>query len=129
MFVHRRSRSNSPNNAPFLIDLSYLDLSECEAELGECAAKRSPAKITEILLNNNLMQRVPVMLSVFVNVETLDLSSNCLKTLGDDVCRLVNLRVLVVKENELSDTSLPKDLADRFVNHSHYNYQQKNDII
>lgn len=53
------------------------------------------------------------MLSAFVNVETLDLSSNCLKVVSEDICRLVNLRVLVIKENELSDTSLPKQLSYR----------------
>lgn len=115
VFIHRRSRSNSPNNAPFLIDLSYLDLNECDQALDEEIAKRSPLKITEILLNNNLLQSAPVLLSAFVNVQTLDLSSNCLKLLDEDVCRLVRLRVLICKENELSDTSLPKDLSDKSV--------------
>lgn len=113
VFIHRRSRSNSPNNAPFLVDLSYLDLNECDEELSDVIAKRSPYKITEILLNNNLLQSSPLLLSAFVNVETLDLSSNCLKHVDADICSLVNLRVLIVKENELTDISLPKDLADK----------------
>lgn len=113
VFIHRRSRSNSPNNAPFLIDLSYLDLKECDQELDEIMSKRTPGKITEILINNNLLQSVPILLTAFVNVQTLDLSSNCLKVIDEDVCRLVNLRVFIIKENELSDTSLPKDFADK----------------
>lgn len=113
VFIHRRSRSNSPNNAPFLVDLSYLDLNECDEELSDVIAKRSPYKITEILLNNNLLQSSPLLLSAFVNLETLDLSSNCLKYLDADICSLVNLRVFIAKENELTDISLPKDLADK----------------
>ena len=54
---------------------------------------------------------MPPVISCFVNVETLDLSSNCLKLLDEDICKLHNLKNLIVRDNLLEDTSLPKDLT------------------
>lgn len=44
-------------------------------------------------------------------METLDLSSNCLKVLSDDLCKLTSLKHLIVRDNQLEDVSLPKDLG------------------
>jgi Leucine-rich repeat (LRR) protein len=113
VYAYRRSRSNSPNEFPYLIDLSYFDLIDCESNLLLALEEiENTNEITNILLNNNLLQQISPVIVCFQYLETLDLSSNQLKTLGNELCRLTKLRTLIVKENFLEDTSLPKDLMN-----------------
>lgn len=112
-FEYKRSRSNSPDFAPYLIDLSYMDLEECEEDLKLCAEKNAYFNVTDLLLNNNLLKTLPRLISNFNNLEILDLSSNCLKILHDDLCKLFNLKVLIVKDNLLNDMSIPKDFSSK----------------
>ncbi|CAF0732209.1 unnamed protein product [Brachionus calyciflorus] len=117
-FEYKRSRSNSPNNEPDMLDLSYLDLENCESNLSYAlqANLDSVQSITKILLNNNLINQIPPILSYFSHVETLDISSNFLKVLSQDICRLTNLKNLICRDNQLEDNSLPKDLGSKLVN-------------
>ncbi len=111
-FDYKRSRSNSPNDEPNLLDLSYLDLKELDTALFIYLNNKSPDDISTVLLNNNLISELPPLISLFQNVYTLDLSSNQLRFLSQDICKLTNLRTLIVKDNLLEDSSLPKDLGN-----------------
>ena len=113
LYDYARSRSNSPNSEPFRLDLSYRDLENCESSLLlSIESEEYSDRILELYLNNNLLKEIPPVISFFQCVETLDLSSNCLKALSDDLCKLVNLKNLKVKDNQLEDTSLPKDFMN-----------------
>ena len=112
LFDYVRSRSNSPNNEPFRLDLSYRDLENCESSLLLSIEAEDAEKIFDLYLNNNLLKELPPVISFFQCVETLDLSSNCLKSLSEDICKLLNLKNLIVKDNLLEDTSLPKDFVN-----------------
>ncbi|RNA40420.1 leucine-rich repeat-containing 58-like [Brachionus plicatilis] len=117
-FEYKRSRSNSPNTEPDMLDLSYFDLEECESNLNYAWYGHIEAahRITKILLNNNLIKLVPAIIGQFVNVQTLDLSSNCLKILDENICKLQGLKNLIVRDNQLEDNSLPKNLGARLPN-------------
>ena len=108
----RTSRSNSPISEPNFFDLSYLELetSDCEAAF-TTKNEQSPSSINYLLLNNNLLRQLPNALFNFDNIETLDLSSNQLKVVSVDICRLGRLKNLIVKDNLLTDTALPKGFA------------------
>ena len=111
VYDYKRSRSNSPYSEPFRLDLAFLDLDNCEHNLLVSIESEEHERIIELLLNNNLLKHIPPIIACFLNVETMDLSSNCLKLLSEDLCRLTNLKHLIVKDNLLEDTSLPKDLS------------------
>ncbi len=87
-----------------------MDLKELDTALFIYLNNKMPNEISTVLLNNNLMSELPPMISMFQNVQTLDLSSNQLRFLSQEVCKLTNLRNLIVKDNFLEDNSLPKDL-------------------
>ena len=110
VFSYLRSRSNSPNTEPNVLDLSYLDLEDCQESLNASTIDRQ--LITCLLLNNNLLKRISPILSTFRGIQTLDLSCNQLKTVSIEIGKLPSLRNLLIKDNLLDDTSLPKDLCN-----------------
>lgn len=109
-YSYARTRSNSPNNEPNVLDLSYLDLEDCESNLKQYQNERH--EITCLLLNNNILKSLPSIVCTFSQVQTLDLSCNQLKTLSLDIIKMKNLRNLICKDNLLGDSSLPKDLCN-----------------
>ncbi len=111
-YEYKRSRSNTPNSEPNVIDLSYMDLEDCSYNLGLSIQCNENLTIHSLLLNNNSLKSVPSLISFFENVHTVDLSSNSLKKLDSDLCKLVNLKNLIIKDNLLDDMSIPKDLAE-----------------
>lgn len=112
----RRSRSNSPDMRPGVLDYSNLDMEDCSyslsLQIGDDNGEK-PVNIHTLLLNNNLLKSLPPVMGFFENLVTLNLSCNRLKALDSaDLCKLVNLRSLIVSDNLLDDMSLPKDLAE-----------------
>lgn len=105
VFDYLRSRSSSPNSEPHILDLSYMDLVDCDENL----QKAQRQLITCLLLNNNLLKKLPAVINTFKDIQTLDLSANQLSTLDLELSKLTNLRNLIVKDNLLDDQSLPKD--------------------
>lgn len=68
--------------------------------------------ITEKLyLNHNLIIHIPFELVLFHKLKFLDLSNNNLTQLNDFILQLPELQTLYVKNNQLDDDSLPKDLS------------------
>lgn len=113
LFDYKRSRSNSPDNESDQLDLSYLDLEDCESNLLLTIESNTSDNIINLFLNNNLLKSLPNVISFFNNIQTLDLSSNQLKTLNDDICKLPKLKNLILKDNSLEDTSLPKEFSTK----------------
>jgi Leucine-rich repeat (LRR) protein len=111
VFEYKRSRSNSPDDFPHLLDLSYFDIVDCEPSLLISIESNKSNDIKDILLNNNLLNSISPMITFFQNLETLDVSSNQLKYLNDDLCKLPRLRNLILKDNLIEDTSISKDLV------------------
>jgi Leucine-rich repeat (LRR) protein len=110
-YEFKRSRNNTPSSEPNLLDLSHMDLEDCSYNLSLFAQCNDSLAITSLLLNNNMIKTLPSLLSFFANVHTLDLSSNQMKAVDADVCKLANLKNLIIKDNLLEDMSLPKDFA------------------
>jgi len=117
-YEFKRSRSTSPFTTQHdrsIVDLAYMDLERqgCE-EMLTAALKHDDdsTAVRHVMLNNNVLMNVPKQLARFVNLAILDMSSNQLKSLCKHL-HLPQLKVLILKDNILNDTSLPKDFADR----------------
>lgn len=70
------------------------------------------ADVRALSLCHNRMSAVPRQMASFVNLHSLDLSSNRLAVLDDSLVCLVGLRTLVAKNNLLTDDSLPKEFGN-----------------
>lgn len=110
---NRISRSSSPLSGPGVLDFSYMDLVEIESHLENALKQHNGEKILELHLNNNLLNdfHTSALLS-FRNLIHLDISSNQLKVLPQEVLHLHTLRSLIIKDNLLDDNSLPKELGE-----------------
>lgn len=88
-----------------------LDLVTLEDHLGSPhkALLKSSGDIETMLLNHNRLVGLPRMLQQFTNLKILDLSSNAITQLPDAICQLP-LVTLIVKNNLLTNSSLPKSL-------------------
>lgn len=117
-FEYKRSRSNSPNSEPGMLDFSFLDLEECSSNLSYALSSVPEAvqTISKILLNNNLIKTIPPIIGHFTNIQTLDLSSNFIKILDENICKLNGLKHLIARDNQLEDNSLPKCLGTQLSN-------------
>lgn len=88
-----------------------LDLATLEDHLGSPhkALLKACGDIETMLLNHNRLVGLPRMLQQFTNLKILDLSSNAITQLPDAICQLP-LVTLIVKNNQLTNSSLPKSL-------------------
>lgn len=88
-----------------------LDLVTLEDHLGSPhkALLKASGDIETMLLNHNRLVGLPRMLQQFTNLKILDLSSNAITQLPDAICQLP-LVTLIVKNNLLTNSSLPKSL-------------------
>jgi len=65
--------------------------------------------VESLLLNNNCLNWVPAWLpDVYGSLQRLDLSSNLLETIPEEVLRLPSLKFLLLKNNRLTLSGLPK---------------------
>ena len=97
------------------IDLSFMDIVNYECLLNQAEKKLDLNRITNLLLNNNFLKDINAFcLNKFVSLQTIDLSFNCIELIPDELCKINHLRVLILKENSLHDTSLGKNFANNF---------------
>lgn len=107
------SSDNSDNDLPEQKTLDYgrLGLSiEClEENLSHLHKISKLMDIEIVLLNHNLLQTLPShTLTKFNNLHVLDLSSNGLTQLPQDLMQICPLTKLILKNNLLTNSSLPK---------------------
>jgi len=105
-----RARSSSPVTDQTFYDLSYMDFDSKSLDMEiKKDKKKHNFKTLHLILSNNMLTEIPLSLQTFRDLETLDLSSNHLKSLSFNIKGLRNLKKFIAKDNLLSDNSLPKD--------------------
>lgn len=65
----------------------------------------------QLYLNYNRLTSLPSTVSLFYNLEFLDISNNGLSTICEDITRLTRLKTLIAKNNRLDEFSLPKEFG------------------
>ena len=68
-------------------------------------------RLKVIDVSRNQIQTIPASINNFVNIRELDLSSNRLAVLPDELLQLGHLKTLTCKNNLLNSDSLPKDFG------------------
>jgi len=89
------------------IDLSYSDLQHFPL----CIFDSCPHQLRSLQICNNYIEVLPPEVGLFANLVTLDISSNRLKSIADEICSLIHLRTFVARNNCLSVESIPKDFG------------------
>lgn len=87
-------------------DLSYAELDTFPEFLVERADE-----IMSLHFDHNLMSALPAEIGCFVNLISLDVSNNHMKTLSPEICSLPQLRTLIARNNSLTVESIPKDFG------------------
>ncbi|XP_077990083.1 leucine-rich repeat-containing protein 58-like [Glandiceps talaboti] len=90
----------------------YVYLSRHNLEEFPDNLQKTADKIRTLVLSQNSISVLPRAIGEFKNLIELDISSNRLKYISDEITRLQNLKVLVAKNNRLDCESFPKDFAD-----------------
>ncbi|KAK2839903.1 hypothetical protein Q5P01_013643 [Channa striata] len=91
-----------------VLDFSRMSLNTFSAD----SIRGERKKETRLLyLNYNRLSSLHPSVSLFCNLELLDISSNDLSTICDGITRLTKLRTLIAKNNRLDEFSLPKDFG------------------
>lgn len=65
----------------------------------------------QLYLNYNRLASLPSSVSLFCNLEFLDISNNGLSAICEGITRLPRLRQLIAKNNRLDEFSLPKEFG------------------
>ncbi|XP_059417553.1 leucine-rich repeat-containing protein 58-like isoform X1 [Carassius carassius] len=91
-----------------VLDLSRLNLNN--NGLDSLSDKRRK-DTKQLYLCYNRMTVLPESISLFSNLEFLDISNNALSVISEDITRLNKLKTLIAKNNRLNDSSLPKDFG------------------
>lgn len=89
------------------IDLSYSDLQQ----FPHCIFDSCPHQLRSLQICNNHIEVLQPEVGLFTNLVTLDISSNRLKSIADEICSLLHLRTFVARNNCLSVESIPKDFG------------------
>lgn len=111
MEVYTSDSSDSDSHEQKTIDYGGLRLSvEClEENLTHLHKFSKLTDIETVLLNNNLISRLPShTFTRFNNLHVLDLSSNGLTQVPPDLLQTCPLTRLILKNNLLTNASLPK---------------------
>jgi len=90
------------------IDLSHSDLRQFPHSVLEGGCREL---IRSLNISNNHIGVLPTELGLFTGLVTLDVSSNGLKSIADEVCALRHLRTFVARNNFLTVDSIPKDFG------------------
>ncbi|XP_061735144.1 leucine-rich repeat-containing protein 58-like [Nerophis ophidion] len=88
-----------------VLDYSHLNLNTFSAE---CVSDEKKRNTAQLYLHYNRLSSLPSSVTSFSNLQLLDVSSNGLTTLTEDITRLAKLRTLIAKNNHLDELSLPK---------------------
>lgn len=113
MEVYTSDSSDSDSREQKTLDYGRLGLTaEClDDNLTHLHGINKISEIETILLNHNGLTDLPVSpLCKFMNLRVLDLSSNGLRRLPQELLVQCNLSTLIVKNNLLDNESLPKFL-------------------
>ncbi|MBN3316861.1 LRC58 protein, partial [Atractosteus spatula] len=91
-----------------VLDLSRLSLESLTLDNVSEERKR---ETQQLFLTYNRFTVLPASVSHFSNLRFLDISSNGLAFICEDILRLTKLKTLVAKNNRLDESSLPKDFG------------------
>lgn len=88
---------------------SELDANRLEEIIAE-KETRACQEINHLLAANNLLSRVPDIVSNLSNLTRLDFSNNSINLVCDAITSLMSLTHLYLRNNEITDNDLPKDM-------------------
>lgn len=91
-----------------VLDFSRLSLGAFSVDSISDERKRDTR---QLYLNYNRLTSLPSSVSLFCNLEFLDISNNGLSAICEGITRLTRLRTLVAKNNRLDEFSLPKEFG------------------
>lgn len=91
-----------------VLDFSRLNLDALNVDSLSDERKRDTK---QLYLNNNRLTSLPSAVSLFHNLEFLDISNNGLTVICEGITRLTRLKTLIAKNNRLDEFSLPKDFG------------------
>lgn len=91
-----------------VLDFSRLSLSTFSVDSIGDERKRDTR---QLYLNYNRLASLPSSVSLFCNLEFLDISSNGLSAICEGITRLTKLKTLLAKNNRLDQFSLPKEFG------------------
>ncbi|KAL7384986.1 hypothetical protein ABVT39_013087 [Epinephelus coioides] len=91
-----------------VLDFSRLNLNTFSADSVSDERKRDTR---QLYLNYNRLNSLPASVSLFCNLEFLDISNNGLSAICESITRLTRLRTLIAKNNRLDEFSLPKEFG------------------
>lgn len=108
--VYTSDSCDSDSREQKTVDLGHSNKRHLDDDLLRVSKSKKLAEdIETVLLNHNKLIRVPLSLNDFTNLKVLDLSNNRLEELPEVITQC-QLTTLIVKNNLLTDKSLPKSL-------------------
>jgi Leucine-rich repeat (LRR) protein len=93
------------------LDFSYLDLELSAVEANLAVHVIRPELITTLNLSGNRLEKVPMIIDLFYNLQILDVSQNYLSGLPEGLNNLKNLATLIGSNNRLNVESFSKDFG------------------
>lgn len=91
-----------------MLDFSRLGLNTLSVDSITDRRKRDTK---QLYLNYNRLGSLPSSVTLFFNLEFLDISNNGLSFICEDIMRLTKLKTLIAKNNRLDEFSLPKEFG------------------
>lgn len=102
------SSDSECHNRDHFEDLSYGGLQT----IPDCIlTSHRLSNIHSLQLDNNDITSLPSCIGLFKKLIVLDVSSNNMTFICDEICQLSKLRTLVAKNNKLNNESFPKDFG------------------
>ena len=108
MEIHEGAAATAAVSGDTVLDFSRLNLNTLNVD------RVSDVRIRDtrpLYLNYNRLGSLPSSVSLFCNLEFLDISNNRLSAIGEGITRLTRLRTLIAKNNRLDEFSLPKEFG------------------
>lgn len=100
------SSSETEYKSEHLEDLSYGNLQT----IPDCILLRAHG-LHSLQLDNNDITSLPSCIGLFKKLIVIDISSNNMTFICDEICQLSKLRTFIAKNNNLTCDSLPKDFG------------------
>lgn len=93
------------------LDFSFLDLELPAVEANLAIHVIRPELVTTLNLSGNRLEKVPIVIDLFFNLQILDVSQNLLSSLPEGLNNLTNLSTLIGSNNRLNTDSFSKDFG------------------
>ncbi|XP_055334048.1 leucine-rich repeat-containing protein 58-like [Paramacrobiotus metropolitanus] len=103
------SSSSDEDSSSHELDYSHSEMESFEITFSNFS-RRDGNKIGRISLAHNRLRVVPRKISIFTNLNFLDLSGNMIDSLSPEILKLTQLRTLIAKNNRLTAEGIPKEL-------------------